>query len=161
MFVFTAKLSRKKLVAAILALVVLVAAIVLLTHRGADTEASSFSSVVAKTNDDRVAFLNSLGWLVAEEPIEEQTIIIPTSFTGVYSQYNELQLSQGFDLTKYAGVEAVRYTYSVRNYPSGEDNVVADMIVYRGRVIAGDIQSVGMDGFMTSLAYPTDDSADM
>ena len=33
--------------------------------------------------------------------------------------------------------------------------VVADIIVYRNRVIAGDIQSNALDGFMVGLKYPS------
>ena len=40
-----------------------------------------------------------------------------------------------------------------RHKDAGED-VVADIIVYRGRVIAGDIQSITLDGFMSTLDYP-------
>jgi hypothetical protein len=32
--------------------------------------------------------------------------------------------------------------------------VVADIIVYRNRIIAGDVQSAALDGFMTGLGFP-------
>ena len=45
------------------------------------------------------------------------------------------------------------YLYKVLNHPK-ETEVFADIIVYRGRVIAGDIQSAALDGFMNGLEYP-------
>jgi len=47
-------------------------------------------------------------------------------------------------------MEAVRYTYKVLNYPNAE-NVVADIIVFRNEVIAADVQSTSLDGFMHGL----------
>lgn len=154
MFVFTARVSKKHITAALLAIIVIVAAVLLFTQRGESADAAAVRSSVAKTNEDRVSFLNSLGWIVSDEPIEEQTVVIPKDFSEVYAEYNKLQQSQGFDLTKYAGREAVRYTYAVKNYPTGEENIVADMIVYRGRVIAGDVQSASLGGFMAPLSFP-------
>jgi len=155
MFIFTAKLNKKKLLTGIIVILVLViAAVLALTLTKGKTEARSLD-VLVRSNGQRVAYLEELGWQVESEPIDEQIITIPTRFDDVYGKYNELQISQGFDLTKYAGLEATRYTYLVTNYPDTDDKIVADIIVYRGRVIAGDVQSTAMDGFMNGLAYPT------
>ena len=158
MFVITAKLNKKKIVAAILIIVVLAAVVTIcMTGRSGSKEAGSDSlGATVKNNEQRVAYLESFGWVVSEDPIEEQTITIPRSFDDVYSEYNELQLQQGFDLSKYQGLEAVRYTYEVTNHPQTTDTVVADIIVYRNQVIAGDIQCISSDGFMAGLAFPKD-----
>lgn len=155
MFVFTAKLNKRKLILALLIILVLVAIIVIATASGdsGDSSAASLSAVV-KNNEQRVAYLQSFGWEVAEDPLEEQSIVIPKTFDDVYAGYNEIQLSQGFDLSEYGGLEAVRYTYSVLNYPTGDDTIVADIIVYRNQVIAGNVQSTALDGFMSGLAFP-------
>ena len=47
----------------------------------------------------------------------------------------------------------MRYTYKILNYP-GEADVVADIIVFRNQVIAGDVQSVALYGFMHGLSMP-------
>ena len=47
-----------------------------------------------------------------------------------------------------------RYTYQITNYPNSSDQVVADIVVYRNRIIAGDVQSTALDGFMHGLAFP-------
>ena len=52
-------------------------------------------------------------------------------------------------------MEARRYSFRVLNHPSGEENIVADLVVCGQTVIAGDIQSTAMDGFMTGLKGET------
>lgn len=154
MFIFTTKVNKKKLltgIAFVLAIIILIILITAMT-KGASQEAALTS--VVKTNEERTSFLTGLGWEVSDEPIDEQVITIPAEFDDVYTEYNELQISQGFDLTEYAGLEATRYTYEVKNYPNTTDRVVADIIVYRNKIIAGDIQSTALDGFMTGLEFP-------
>lgn len=155
MIVYTAKFSKKKAIIAVVILGIVLCAIILLAGQrfGAAAEASALSAVV-KTNEDRVSYLGTLGWEVSGEPIDQQTITIPRDFSGVYGKYNEIQISQGFDLRDYAGREAVRYTYQVSNYPTTSDVIVADIIVYRNEIIAGDVQSTALDGFMQGLVYP-------
>lgn len=155
MFIYTAKINKKKIILAVLAVLVVIIAVILLvgSTSGGDTETAATATVV-KNNDERVDFLRSLGWEVSEEPIETANVTIPSDLSGTYAEYNSLQLSQGFDLSSYKGLEAVRYTYEIKNYPGVTDTVVADIIVYRNRIIAGDVQSTSLDGFMHGLAYP-------
>ena len=42
--------------------------------------------------------------------------IIPKQFSEIYKQYNELQLSCGYDLSGFCGMEATVYTYEIQNY---------------------------------------------
>jgi len=151
MFILTAKINRKKVLTLIASVLVIVLALVLiLVAIRAGAQASTGQGSI-KTNEDRVAYLNSLGWVVDEEPIETQEVVIPREFTGVYADYLNLQKKQGYPLEDYGGMAAVRYSYSVLNYRSGEKNIVADIIVFGQSVIAGDIQSTAIDGFMTAL----------
>jgi len=152
MFIFTAKFNRKKAVAIVLALAVLLVTIILIASSGSGPHEAV--SGVTRNNGQRVRFLESLGWEVDADAIEEREIVIPRTFTGVYAQYNELQISQGFDLSQFGGVEATRYTYRILNFPGYESDVVADIIIFRGEVIAGNVQSTALDGFMTGLAFP-------
>ena len=153
MFIYTAKFNKKKALILILAaIVVLVAIILLVSKNGADNSAEAARlSAIVKNNDQRVAYLNSMGWEVSAQPLDEQKVVIPKQFSDVYKKYNELQQSQGFDLKKFGGIEATRYTYMVTNYPGSAEHVVADMIVYRDEVIAGDVQSTVVNGFMQGL----------
>ena len=154
MVVFSTKFNRKRAVAAVVAFAVVLAVIVLLAGRRDNADAQATMSAVVRDNDERVSFLENLGWQVEPLTIEEQSVVIPREFTEVYKKYNEIQTAQGFDLTKFAGVEAKRYSYKVLNYPGGETAAVADIIVYRNEIIAGDIQSNKLDGFMVGLEYP-------
>lgn len=155
MFVYTAKLSRKKIVFFLLAALLTAAVIFITAGFFGQSDKSAAPSVSGiRTNEDRVSYLTSLGWQVEPEPVETVSVRIPEKLDEVYAGYNSLQLSQGNDLTPYAGKLCTRYTYNVTNYPTGEDGVVADVIVYRGKIIAGDIQSVALGGFMQGLEYP-------
>ncbi len=154
MFIITAKFDRKKLILGALVLVVLAAAVLLLVLPSGDSASAGSFDAVVKTNEQRVRYLESFGWKVSPEPIEEQAVTIPRDFSRVYAAYNTLQQKQGFDLKKYAGLQAVRYTYEITNHPSASDRVVADMIVYRGAVIAADVQCVSAEGFMETLTFP-------
>ena len=78
-------------------------------------------------------------------------IQVKTVRSGVYADYAALQKKQGFPIEQYGGMDAVRYTFKVKNYPSNEKEVVADLVVSGQSVIAGDIQSTALDGFMTEL----------
>ena len=49
---------------------------------------------------------------------------------------------------KYKGKEVMRYTYEVTNYPEYEGRVYANLIVYRNKVIGGDICSADAQGFL-------------
>ena len=156
MFMFTAKLDRKKLLIGFIVFVLVICAIVLFFRKDGTSQTSAMGKTV-KNNDQRVEYLKSFGWEVDTEPIDEETVVIPRKFTNVYAKYNDIQKSQGFDLSEYGGMEAVRYTYKVLNYP-GEKDVVADIIVFRSNVIAGDVQSISLDGFMHGLEFPSSSS---
>ena len=76
-------------------------------------------------------------------------------FHTVYSRTAEkgraFAEKQGFDLSTYAGETCTAYTYRVTNYEGSTDTVLAQLFVYRNRVIGGDIHATAMDGFMHGL----------
>ena len=155
MFVFTAKLNRRKAVLFLIVFALILAAIILAvslrgTERHPHTERTP-SPALVRNAGDAAAYLASLGWEVEPEPLEVREIAIPRSFSGVYAEYADLQKKQGFPIEKYGGMGAVRYTFRVKNYPTGEGEIVADLVVSGHSVIAGDIQSTALDGFMTGL----------
>lgn len=156
MFVVTARLNKKKILICILILAAIAAVVLVLTGSGRKAQAASLPKLTAKvkSNEQRVSYLQGLGWEVSQTPLEEQEVTIPKTFNEIYTSYNELQKAQGFDLTDYAGLRVTRYTYEVRNYPDASDTVVADLLVYKHKVIGGDVQSTALDGFMQGLEYP-------
>lgn len=100
---------------------------------------------------ENVKFLSELGWLVEEKCIESAEVIIPNPFDRVYENYNEIQLESGFDLAPYCGRRGMRYTYRVLNYPNSSEDVRANVICIDGKIVGGDICTVGLDGFMHGL----------
>ena len=154
MFILTAKLKRERLIAgaaAVAALCAVVAiAVGVISVQGGTVSASADQKGV-KTNEDRVAYLESFGWTVEPEPLAVEELLIPEEFDETYTQYLELQGSQGFDLTQYCGKRVKRYTYVITNYPTGETGVQAGLLIYKNTVIGGDVLSPEVGGFIHSL----------
>ena len=137
---FKPKLTRKSAVFIIIAAAALLAVIVLICSGGG-----------LDTPEERAEYLASLGWEVDLSTEEERAVTLPSSLDGVLLTYNELQKQQGFDLTPYAGEDCRSYSYAVTNYPRGESGVIAQLIIHDGEVIAGDIHSSALGGFMHGL----------
>ena len=155
MFIITARVHRRRLVCCAAAAVFVCAAAAFVLSGGRAAETLSPGAQAVRTNEDRVAYLERLGWQVAEEPAAIEELRLPREFDESYKDYLALQSAQGFDLTALAGRRVKRYTYSVTNYPTGESGVLADLLVCRNAVVGGDIFSDGEDGFLRSLDYPS------
>ena len=103
------------------------------------------------SEDDIIAFLNDKNIAVAEG-CTRKTVTIPGEFGEVYERYNELQKSQGFDLSGYRSREAQVYTFgviSVRGVHA--ENTEAHVMVCDGKIIGGDISSPALDGGMSGF----------
>ena len=105
-----------------------------------------------RTNEDRISFLAQFGWEVEAEPTESTTVAIPREFDKVFAAYNELQRTQGLDLSEYSGKTVERYTYTVKNYAGYAGTVQANLLIHRGRVIGGDICAADASGFLHGFA---------
>ena len=106
------------------------------------------------TNAERIAYIESFGWEASTVPTDMEEIRIPARFDEAYEQYNALQKEQGFDLKRYCAVNALKYTYRIKNY-NGTDPAVpinANIIVADGKIIGADISSAEANGFVTVLA---------
>ena len=106
-----------------------------------------------KNNDDRLAYLNGLGWQVSPQPIATEELLIPEEFDDSYAGYLKLQSDQGFDLTQYRGKRVKRYTYQITNYPTQAEPVQVALLIYKNRVIGGQIQS-SSGSFLHGLTLP-------
>jgi hypothetical protein len=106
-----------------------------------------------ESNEDRLDFLKLYGWDVDENPTEITEITIPVEFDPIYKKYNEIQKNEGLDLEKFKGKTVKKYTYLVNNYEY-DGTVFANLLIYRDRVIGGDISSIELDGFMHGFSYP-------
>lgn len=159
MFILTAKVHRGRLIAGIallaLAIGLIAAGTGLARNIQAQTTASSqMSAKGIKTNEDRIAFLESFGWTVSAKPVSTEEVLIPETFDSSYDEYLRLQAEQGFPLADYAGKTAKRYTYEISNYPGVEGGVWASLLIYKKTVIAGEVYSSQGDGFLRGLDFP-------
>jgi len=83
-----------------------------------------------KTNENRLEFLSQFGWEAGKDAVEEVEVRIPSDFD-------------------------TRYTYQITNYPDYDGTVYANIIVYKNRVIGGDVCSSDVSGFIHGFALPT------
>ncbi len=105
----------------------------------------------AETDADRVAFIAQFGWQVSNTPIETEHVKIPESFDQVHEDYNLLQKRVGLDLEPYKGKVLVRYSYQLYNHPSNNKNARVNVFVYAGSIVAADVMSTDLDGFMHAI----------
>ena len=150
MFIVTARFSKRKAFLAIAGLAALVVCFLLLFNG----RTASGDSVNAADNEERIAYLQSLGWEVSSEPLETLSVSLPDPLCEPYLSYNALQLAQGFDLNAYCGRTLQRYTYAVTNYPGRTSGCQADLYLCNNAIVAGDIVCTGENGFMAGLAFP-------
>ena len=152
MFIFSTKLTKTKILT--ISLVGACLALLLLISIPSGIRASK-NVVKGETNEERIEYLETFGWEVSTTPVEVVSIVIPEKFDQTYTEYNALQISQGFDLNNYKGDAGTRYTYSISNYPSNTGaEVLANVIVIDNKIVAADVSSVSAGGFMHTLQMP-------
>lgn len=154
MLILTTKVDKRKLIIA--AAAVLAAIVLLMTLGGGETAptAAMTTAPAAGTNDARVKFLTELGWEVTPSPAESSQVQIPKGEDPIFGRYNELQKSQGYDLTKYAGKQVMRYVYEIQNYPGAKEPVYATVLVYKDKIIGGDITDTTPGGKIHGFSKP-------
>ena len=150
MLILTTKVDKPKLMLA--AIAVIGAILLLLALTGGDSAPTAAMDHAADTNDARVKFLTDLGWEVTPSPTESGEIRIPKAGDQVFDRYNELQKSQGYDLHKYAGKKVMRYVYQINNFPDAKEPVYATVLVYKDRIIGGDITDTTPGGRVQGFA---------
>ena len=143
MMFMTAKVDLKKilLILAVIAGVILGAVWLLGGGEDVTTAAAAVSN-----NEERVKFLQDFGWQVAASPVESSRVKIPESTSEIFDRYNNLQKSQGYDLSRYAGKNVMRYVYKITNYPGATEPVYATLLVCKDQVIGGDITDTAAKG---------------
>lgn len=158
MFVYSLRASTVKffgvLCVALVALITLIAFVPeyddsITTNAGGTEGSINYDKI--KDNDDRRDFLKQFGWETSDEPCEVRDVTIPEQFDKIFGGYNEIQRAQGLDLAKYKKKTVKRYTYEVTNYKGYDGTVYANILIYRNRVIGGDICSADRDGFVVGF----------
>jgi len=95
-------------------------------------------------NDERILFINNLGYEVERDSFTSKNIIIPTEFSDVFKNYNKIQQKAGYDLSEYKGNEVELFSYKSAVDARQKYNI--NLIVFENTVIGGDISSVAIDG---------------
>ena len=144
MFVMTAKVNKSAIFIGLAVIAVTIG--LLLSLFGGTDAAEPTAATAADTNDGRVKFLADLGWEVTASPAESMQVRIPRESTEVFDRYNQLQKSQGYDLSKYAGKTVMRYVYQINNYPGATEPVYATVLVHKDQIIGGDITDTAPGG---------------
>lgn len=147
MFAINLKLSNRRLLF-LLAVLVLIASVIVAVRLG--TLSGSTKAAQKCSGKEAVAeYLTSFGLKIGEFTVDSVTV--PAEFSDVYKNYNDIQRSQGFDLTDYKGKTLTRYTCPVTNYPETEKSVFAEVLLLGETVVAADIYSTELDGFISAL----------
>ena len=136
--------TKKRLLLILAVAAVIVLAVTLLrgcAGRGPDLD----------TREGRQSYLLSLGWEIDPGSEAYKPVKLPDKLEGVLSGYNDIQLKQGCDLTKHLGESCAQYSYAVTNYPDPEQTVRVTLYIQNGKLIAGDVHSTALDGFMQGL----------
>lgn len=149
MFIWSTRLSKKKLVLGGVLVVCVLAAVLCLPALLGEDEAPA--ALPGETNAQRVEYLRNCGWEVVEEPVETFQFLLPEELEEPYLSYNDLQLSQGFDLRPYCGRQLARYTYTLTNYPDRPEGVQVNLYICDGQIVAGDVFCPGAGGFQEAL----------
>ena len=159
MIIFTARLPKRRLLAAgSAALCLVAAALALALTLGGRAVTASAEVKNIRDNDDRLAYLSGLGWQVSPQPLAAEELLIPEEFDESYEGYLRLQSDQGFDLTRYRGKRVKRYTYQVTNSPAQTEPVQLALLIYKNRVVGGQIQSSSgsfLHGFLRPEGEPS------
>lgn len=133
--------NRYITVFSLLCLLIFVAVCLLTLRAGApDTVEINGESYSLRAQDeaDIAAFVSACGYEVGELLFDGE-ITVPKHWNETYSQYNELQRSQGFDLVPYKGKPARKTEYAL-----ADSEKVLTLLIGEHQIIAAHI--CGADG---------------
>ncbi len=107
--------------------------------------------IAGGTNEERIAFIESCGWETGITHSDLCEVRIPINFDEAYSEYNDIQRKQGFDLRKYRACTVKKYTFPIKNAGNDNTELFANLLVYEGMIIGADISSAEAGGIVTVL----------
>ena len=133
MIIWTAKLHKGRLVAGGIAVAALICGVAVLlgVFGRAATASATVSPKGIKTPEDRIAYLQSYGWQVKEEPLAVEELLVPEEFGSEYADY------------------------AITTYPTGETGVQVSLLLYKNTVVGADVLSPALDGFIHGLTMPS------
>ena len=139
MVVMTAKVNFKR----ILTILALVAAVLLVLIYLLGGSKETIAPAGGKVTDND-----------GNSPKESGQVLIPKEANPVFERYNALQKCQGYDLSKFAGKKVMRYVYTVQNYPGAAEPVYATLLIYKNRIIGGDVTDTAPGGKVRGFEMP-------
>lgn len=148
MFIWSVKLNRNILWGICAAVCLSLGAVAAMTPKDSIDVLKSTVDTTAKTIEQQADFLKSYGYEAEKQPLLIEEIIIPSEFDDAYESYNNLQKISGFNLEKFKGYRVKKYTYLVTNYSDAKEDVYANLLIYNGKVIGGDVSASSNDGFV-------------
>ncbi len=157
MFICSFKLNKARMLSGIAAVCLALTLVFLIMPE--QSEISGAKQSVAN-QQQMVDYLETLGYTVAPQAVLIEPIVIPETFDQEYTAYNELQKPAGYDLTKFCGVTAQKYTFKVLNFEDKKVEVVANLLIYENQIIGGDISSTELGGFCNGLVTDKSDGED-
>ena len=152
MMIMTAKVDLKKILTVVGIIALLIIGAIWLW--GGNGDATATAAPGGASNEQRVQYLKDFGWDVTTSPVESGQVKIPEEVSEVFDRYNKLQQGQGYDLSKFAGKNVMRYVYKINNYPGTTEPVYATLLVYKNQIIGGDITDTAAKGHIRGFKMP-------
>ena len=115
----------------------LIIAVILFFGGNCSSEATESISRRASDNKGRLDYLAAKGFKTALEPSVVEEVLLPEEMDEILSEYNEIQLESGFDLSPYLGKKVKKYVYPI----DSEEETFATLYIYEEKIIAADIAS--------------------
>ena len=119
-----------------------------------DHDVPQHEVVTLCSNEDRLSYLQELGWDIRKDAVETLEIQLPEKFEDDWAEYVKLQDEQSFPFSDYAGKNVTRYTYTVENYPDISNGVQINLYLCDQTLIGADLIATGDHGFRDSIFYP-------
>lgn len=142
MFIITARIPKRRLIGGLATLGCCAAALIAALLLTAGDPVSAAAEVPGMRQEDaRIGWLNSRGITVEPQPLRTEELLIPEQFDDRYGDYLALQREQGFEPERYAGRRVTRITYRITNDPEGRRDLSAALLLFKGRIVGGQIQS--------------------
>ena len=104
-FLLTAsvKTTKTKMIGTLCVILALIIAVILFFGGNGSSEAAESISRRASDNKERLDYLTAKGFEAASEPSAVEEVLLPEEMDEILSEYNEIQLESGFDLSPYLG----------------------------------------------------------
>lgn len=154
MFIYSVRASTLRFFAVIVIVLATLTGILIMGNTPDSTIAVAGTSINfggMKTPEDMVEFIESFGIELEDGIIEEKSFSVPENFDKIIAGYNEIQRSQGLDISKYKNKKVTRYTFKAKNYPNYDGEVYVNLTVYKNTVVAADVSSADPTGFVLPL----------